>query len=141
MPESVAINEHLSIPRSELQFRFARSGGKGGQNVNKVETRVELLFDIAGSPSLTAEQRERLTARLRNRIDAAGVLRIVAQESRSQWKNREEAVRRFAALLQQALKERKKRKKTKPSHVARERRLEEKRRRGDVKKARRTHDF
>ncbi len=132
----VSINSNLNIPISELQFRFARSGGHGGQNVNKVETRVELLFDVARSPSLSESDRERILKHLQSKIDTAGVLRVVAQESRSQWRNREDAVERFTALLSAALKPRKKRIATRISAGAREKRLEEKRRRSRIKKLR-----
>lgn len=132
----VSINSNVNIPISELQFRFARSGGHGGQNVNKVETRVELLFDVARSPSLSDSDRERILKHLGSKIDTAGILRVVAQESRSQWRNREEAVERFAALLRAALKPKKKRIATRVSAGAREKRLEQKRRRSRIKKLR-----
>jgi ribosome-associated protein len=132
----VSINSNVKIPISELQFRFARSGGHGGQNVNKVETRVELLFDVAQSPSLSDSDRERILKHLKSKIDTAGILRVVAQESRSQWRNREDAVERFAELLRHALIPRKKRIKTRISAGAREKRLEEKKRRSEIKKLR-----
>ena len=132
MANEIIINNNVRIPITELQFRFARSGGKGGQNVNKVETKVELLFDVSSSPSFTDEQRALIQERLTSQIDAAGVLHIVAQESRSQWRNRELAVERFVELLHKALKPKKKRVKTKTPQAAKERRMEEKKRRGTI---------
>ena len=135
------ITPNCRIPLSELKFQFARSGGKGGQNVNKVETKVELSFDVAGSPSLSDSQRHRLLETLGARLDTSGVLRIVSQESRSQWKNREGAVRKFVDILKKALKPRKKRIATKVSHVAKEKRLDQKKRRGAIKKIRSGHEW
>ena len=137
MPETLTIYRELRIPMREIKYRFARSGGKGGQNVNKVETRVELLFDVAHSPTLSDHQRGQLLENLKSRLDTQGILRIIAQESRSQWRNREEAVRRFVELLEKALTPKKKRFLTKVSRIAKVRRLEEKKRRGRVKQMRR----
>ncbi|HAL56510.1 MAG TPA: aminoacyl-tRNA hydrolase [Bacteroidetes bacterium] len=122
MNSVVRISDSLEIPLSELRFRTSRSGGPGGQNVNKLETRVELLFDVARSPSLTEEQREMLLANLQTRIDSAGMLRVVAQEARSQWKNKQEAIEKFTTLLERALRPRKKRVATKPSASSRKKR-------------------
>ncbi len=107
--EKIYINQNLEIPISELRFKFARSGGRGGQNVNKVETKVELLFDVVSSPSLSELQRDSILKNLKSQIDVEGMLHIVSQESRSQWKNRGDAVRKFVELLQKALKPKKKR--------------------------------
>lgn len=130
----------VRIPRSELVFRTARSGGPGGQNVNKVETRVELEFDVAGSRGLSHAQKEVLFERLASRITSGGILRVVAQESRSQWSNREQAIKKFVDLLQKALRPRKKRLPTRPSSSARERRLEAKKRKGEKKRMRGMRD-
>lgn len=137
MDDPIKITNHLSIPLSELEFHFARSGGKGGQNVNKVETRVALLFDVEHSASLSEHQRKRLLDVLQSRIDSKGMLRIVAQDSRSQWQNRELAVKRLAEILQTALKPKKKRIATKTPQGAKERRLVEKKRRGEIIRSRR----
>lgn len=133
---NLIINTALSIPLSEIHFRFARSGGPGGQNVNKVETRVELLFDVLHSPSLTTHQRNVLVHELGSKIDSGGLLHIIAQASRSQWQNRELAVSKFVEILQKALTPRKRRVKTKATRAAKERRLEGKKRRGAIKQTR-----
>ncbi|HEY5615274.1 MAG TPA: alternative ribosome rescue aminoacyl-tRNA hydrolase ArfB [Bacteroidota bacterium] len=131
------ISETLHIPLSELEFRSSRSGGPGGQNVNKLETRIELLFDVARSPSLTDEQRNVLKSNLRSKLDTDGVLRVVSQESRSQWQNKRLAVEKFVLLLRKALKPQRKRVATKPSRSAKEKRLKLKKIRGERKKLRR----
>ncbi len=136
MTEPLIITHTVSIPFSELTFRFARSGGRGGQNVNKVETKVELLFDVLQSPSLSDEERQRVLHRLESRIDSEGILHVVAQEHRTQNKNREEATKKFVALMKQALAKRKKRVKTKPSAAVKEKRLEQKKLRSKIKKLR-----
>ena len=130
------INKKISIPLSELQFRFSTSGGPGGQHANKVATKVTLLFDVAGSPSLDDTSRQRLLTKLANRIDKDGGLKLDVQESRSQHRNRETAVTRFQQLLAAALKPQKKRRKTKPSRAAKERRLESKKKQGKRKQER-----
>ncbi|MCP5100423.1 MAG: aminoacyl-tRNA hydrolase [Chloroflexi bacterium] len=122
----ILIHNQIRIPLSELEFRFATSSGPGGQHVNRSETKVILLFNVATSPSLSDISRQRLLTKLGSRIDKNGVLQIQSQGSRSQHKNRETAVRRFKQLLTEALKPQKKRRKTKPSRAAVERRLTKK---------------
>jgi ribosome-associated protein len=133
----IEVTSELAIPEAEVRFATSRSSGPGGQNVNKVESRVTLLFDLAGSPSLDATQKERLRERLASRIAKDGVLRVVAQKHRTQGANREEAVARFAALLRAALAEEAPRKPTRPTTAARRRRAADKRRRAELKRARR----
>ena len=134
------IMKGTTIPLSELQFRFSRSGGRGGQNVNKVETRVELLFNVHQSPSLSETQRETISKKLDSRIDERGNLHIISQKSRYQWRNRQEAVERFIELIQKALTPKKVRRATKVSNAAKENRLEEKKRRSKIKHLRRVHE-
>ena len=130
------ITRSLSIPTSELRMQRSRSTGPGGQNVNKLETRVTLLFDVAGSPTLTPSQRDRILAMLRTRITKDGVLRVTSQRHRTQGANREAATERFVALLQQALRPVKSRKPTKPTRASKTRRLDAKKQRGSIKKGR-----
>ncbi|MEJ2209038.1 MAG: alternative ribosome rescue aminoacyl-tRNA hydrolase ArfB [Anaerolineae bacterium] len=134
--EALHIGNGVTIPRSELDFRYSRSSGPGGQHAQKSSTRVELLFDVASSPSLDANQQARVMKRLAGYIDAEGVLHLVSQSERSQYRNREEVVERFEALMRQALKRRKRRKPTKPSAASKERRLQRKKRRSQKKKRR-----
>lgn len=130
------ITDSLSISSDELQFRFTRSGGPGGQNVNKTATQVELTFDVLHSPSLDHAQRARLIQSLRRRMDGEGVLHLVSHATRSQVENREDVTARFVALLAGALKPVKKRKPTKPSRAAKEKRIAAKKARGATKKQR-----
>jgi ribosome-associated protein len=132
----VVISHSLKIPIAELQFRTSRSGGPGGQNVNKLETRAELLFDVAHSVYIPEHLRQRLLNNLSFKLDSSGVLRIVAQDSRSQWKNKQLAIERLSSLLKSALKVRKKRISTKPTKTAREGRLRMKKARGETKRLR-----
>lgn len=132
----IHIDRTLAIPAAELDFRFSRSSGPGGQHVQKSSTRVELLFDVAGSPSLTDDQRARISKRLESYLDADGVLHLVSQSERSQWRNRQDVIDRFAELLRSALKRRKKRKPTSPTAASQERRIARKKRRGQKKKLR-----
>ncbi len=126
----------LTIPRAELTYRATRAGGPGGQHVNTSSTRVELTWDVAGSPSLAEEQRERVLARLSRRIDSSGVLRMTDATTRSQHRNRERVTERFAEVLAGAFVEPKKRKPTKPPRASKQARLDEKRKRGETKKLR-----
>jgi ribosome-associated protein len=132
----VRVTETLEIPDGELSFTTSRSSGPGGQNVNKVDTRVTLLFDMAGSPSLSQEQKDLLNARLAGRINKGGVLRVVSQRHRTQSANREAVVDRFARLLREALVPEKERVPVPVPRGAKERRLEEKRHRKRVKRER-----
>ncbi len=130
------INDELSIPLSELSFRFSRSSGPGGQHVQKTSTRVELLFDLANSPSLSDAQRSQVLRRLASFVDTAGVLHLISQSERSQLRNREEVVSRFQSMMREALKRRKRRRPTRPSAESRERRLRKKKERSQIKKGR-----
>ena len=130
------VNDQLSIPLAEVGFRFSRSSGPGGQHVQKTSTRVELLFDVASSPSLTDYQRTRIQERLASHIDSTGVLHLAAQSERSQLRNREEVLARFQALVRGALKRRKIRRPTHPTAASIERRLHAKRKRSGLKQMR-----
>jgi ribosome-associated protein len=132
----IPIDDTLAIPDEEVTFATSRSGGPGGQNVNKLETRVTLRFDLAGSPSLSEEQKARLRERLATRITRDGVLQVSSQKHRSQGANREAAVERFAELLRENLREEPPRKKTRPSRAAKARRLDSKRRQSQRKRER-----
>jgi ribosome-associated protein len=131
------ITPSLVLPESEIQFRFSRSGGPGGQHVNKASTRVELLFDVAGSRSLSDDQRQRIAQRLKRYLGSDGILRVVCDASRSQWQNRATALEKFVALLQTALARRKKRVATRPPTSASEQRSKEKQIRSRKKALRR----
>jgi ribosome-associated protein len=132
----VRVNERLSIREEELSFAASRSSGPGGQNVNKLNTRVTLYFDVASSPSLSEDQKRLILSRLATRISKRGVLSVVSQRHRSQSANREAAVERFVELLQRALEQARPRKKTRVPFAARQRRLEAKTRRSRLKQRR-----
>ncbi len=134
---ALPITPGLAIPPEELHYRFSRSSGPGGQHVNRSETRVELLFDVAHSPSLTAEQRARILARLAGYIDGDGVLHLVSAATRSQLENRLDVTERFRHLLAAALKPPKPRIPTRPGRAAKQARLAAKRARARIKQARR----
>jgi ribosome-associated protein len=126
----------VDIPESELSFRYARSSGPGGQNVNKVATKVTLLFDVAASEQLSPEQKELIVERLANRISRSGMLRITSQRHRSRSANQRDVLNRFAALLDEALHENRERRRTRVPKSQKKRRLEAKRRRSRVKQLR-----
>ena len=128
--ESIRVTRSVTIPRSEIELRFSRSSGPGGQHAQKSDSRVEATFDVERSTALSDAQRRRVIAR------AGPVLRAVAQDERSQWRNRELATERLVETLRTALHVPRRRRPTKPSKAAVERRLEEKRRRSEVKRRR-----
>jgi ribosome-associated protein len=136
--EPILINDALAIAADELQFRFVRSSGPGGQNVNTSSTQVELLWDAAHSPSVTEEQRSLILARLRPLIDKDGILHLASQSTRSQWQNREDVVERFRELLARSQRVAPVRIATRPSRASKRRRLDTKRRRGLLKRQRRS---
>lgn len=133
----IPITPRLAIPRAELTLRATRSGGPGGQHVNTSSTRIELVWNVATSPSLSPVQRERLLTKLAHRLDSDGQLRIVAQEERSQLRNREAAIARFTAMIAQALVVPKVRRATRPTKASKAKRLDTKRHRGAIKRDRR----
>ena len=132
----IPITEHIALEDDEIQESFIRSSGPGGQNVNKTSTGVQLRFNAATSPALTDYVRARLLSLAGSRATADGVIIITATEHRSQLANREEALARLVALIRQATERPKYRRPTRPSKAAKERRMEGKARRGDVKKTR-----
>ncbi|MES2303959.1 MAG: alternative ribosome rescue aminoacyl-tRNA hydrolase ArfB [Gemmatimonadota bacterium] len=134
--DPIRLSAHLAIPRDELLLKATRSGGPGGQHVNTSSTRIELVWDLAGSPSLDEPTRTHLLTRLASRLDGQGRLRLVAQSERSQYRNRAEVIERFAEILSRALIIPKTRKATKPTKASRTRRLDAKKRRGAIKRDR-----
>jgi ribosome-associated protein len=128
------VTRSVALPLSEVDLRFSRSSGPGGQHANTAETRVEAIFDVHASAALTEAQKRRVVAK------AGPVLRAVAQDERSQWRNRELALERLVEQLRAALRVERRRVPTKPTHAARERRREAKQRRSETKKLRRPPD-
>ena len=131
MDEALVVNEELTIPMGEIELRASRSSGPGGQHANVTASRIEAVFDVAASPTLSDEQRSRLQEKLGDRVSA------VAQDARSQARNRELALERLRERLAAALVRPKRRRPTRPSRAARERRLEQKRRTSERKRRRR----
>lgn len=131
------INDQLSIPLSELEYRATRSGGPGGQHVNTSASRVEVVWDVAGSRALEEDQRAWLMARLRPRIDSEGKLRLVASDRRSQLQNKASVTERLRGVVARALVVPKQRRKSTVPRAEKARRLEAKHRRGEIKAQRR----
>ena len=132
----IKVTDTLSIPEEELQFKASRSSGPGGQNVNKLNTRMTLLFDVRNSPSLSQEQKESIRRRLSTRINQEGVLRVVCQRHRTQAGNKRGATERFVEVLVDVLKKRRPRRKTQVSPAVRRRRRAERERRSRLKRKR-----
>jgi ribosome-associated protein len=128
--ESISVTRSVSLPVDEIELRFSRSSGPGGQHAQRTETRVEAVLDVEASSALTPAQKRRVIAK------AGPVLRAVAQDQRSQWRNRELAVERLVDALRTALAVPRRRRPTGPTTASRERRLEGKRRRSETKKLR-----
>jgi ribosome-associated protein len=131
VPESIQVTPRLAIPLAEIDLRTSRSSGPGGQHAQKTETRVEAVFDVAASPTLTDPQKSRLQAK------AGPIVRAVAQDERSQLRNRELALQRLAEAIREGLRVERRRRRTKPTPASRERRLDEKRQRSETKRLRR----
>jgi ribosome-associated protein len=129
--ESIRVTRTVELPLREVQLRTSRSSGPGGQHAQKTETRVEAIFDVEASTALTPAQKARVVAK------AGPILRAIAQDERSQARNRELALERLVEQLRAALRVPRKRTPTRPSRAERQRRLDEKRRRSDTKRLRR----
>lgn len=137
MSRGVRLSFGVSVPEAELDLRAVRAGGPGGQHVNTTDSKVELRWDVATSSALSPPQRARVRERLGPRLTRDGVLILTASEHRSQHRNREAVLARFRALVGEALTPPKTRRRTRPSRGAKERRLENKRRRAEIKRLRR----
>ena len=135
MPDELPVRAGLAIPMAEIELRTSRSSGPGGQHANVTASRVEAAFDVAASRALSDAQKARVTARLGPRVTA------VAQDTRSQTRNRELALERLAARLAHALEVRRPRAATRPTKASKRRRVDAKKRRGDVKRARRRPEY
>ena len=135
MPDFLHIRPGLALPLSEIELRTSRSSGPGGQHANVTASRVEASFDVAASPTLSAEQRARISSKLGARVTAS------AQDTRSQHRNRELALERLATRIAHALEVRRPRTKTRPTRASQKRRVEGKKRRGETKRARRRPDL
>lgn len=138
MNEGLRVDRNVTIPEEEIELKFTPSGGPGGQHANRSATRVELTWNVASSRALDERRRERVRARLRHRIDSAGILRLTSDKHRSQWRNRADVRRRLASLVADALRPPTRRLPTTPTAASERRRLEAKRRRSETKRLRRS---
>ncbi len=134
--DEIKINSTVSIPPNEIEFRFSRSGGPGGQNVNKVSTKVELVFNLETSQSLSKEEKELVRRKLHSSIDTAGNIKIVCQESRSQYANKQSAIEKFTERIRKALVRQIVRVATKPTRTSTQKRIQSKKKHGAIKSGR-----
>jgi ribosome-associated protein len=137
----IRVTRSVTIPESELEFRYVRSGGPGGQHANKTSTKVELTWDVTESSALGPRQRARLFENLGSRIEPSGVLRLRSDKHRSQTRNKEDAIERLRVLVVKGLEIKKDRVATGPTRTAKRKRLDQKRRRSEVKQSRRKPSF
>ena len=136
----IVVSPRLTIPAGELSLAFARSGGSGGQNVNKVSSKVELRWDLATSAAVSEDDRRWLMQRLASKLTQDGILIVVSQLTRDQIKNRDDAASKLALIVRSALERPKTRRATKPSKASKRRRVEGKRHRSQIKANRRIDD-
>jgi ribosome-associated protein len=135
MPD-IPLGRGVSVPEAELDVRAAKAGGPGGQSVNTTDSKIELRWDVAATSALSETQRTRLRERLGSRMTAAGVLILTGSEHKSQHRNREAVLARFRTLVSDALEPPKRRRRTRPTRGSKERRLQAKKQRAEVKKLR-----
>ena len=140
MTDDLRVSRSLTIPADELELRFTPSGGPGGQHANRSATRVEVVWNVDRSRALGDRQRRAIRSKLRHRIDASGNIRVASDARRSQLMNRQDALRRLAQLLGDALVPAKDRIETRPTRASTERRLQDKRRRAEIKRGRSARD-
>ncbi|MFP3895611.1 MAG: alternative ribosome rescue aminoacyl-tRNA hydrolase ArfB [Anaerolineales bacterium] len=140
MDRYIEIGDKATIPVSELEFNFSRSGGPGGQRANRTATRVELLYDIENASTLTDAQRDLLLRKLGHHTDSDGVLHLVSQGTASQWRNRKEVIERFKEVLEEGLETPSERVSTRVPQRAKERRLHDKHHRSRLKEQRKSVD-
>ena len=140
MSTDIVVTPRLTIPAGELSMSFARSGGPGGQNVNKVSSKVELRWNPVTSTALTTDDRALLLERLRNRLTNDGTLIVTSTLTRDQLKNRDDAAGKLALILRAALHRDKPRRETKPTRASKRRRVANKRHRAEIKRGRRVDD-
>lgn len=136
LPDFIEITPTLTIPASELRFHFVRSSGPGGQNVNKLSTKVELYFNVRTSRSFSEDQRALIIKKISSQLDADGNIRVVSQTERSQYANRIKAMSKLGSVLRNALKQPKIRRPSKPTAASKEKRLLEKKVRSEKLKSR-----
>jgi len=134
--DHLVVDDTLAVPLTELRYEFSRSGGPGGQNVNKVNTKVGLRWNVEASEGLTELQKQRFLRRFGNRVNREGDLLVVSQEHRTQGRNRDECLEKLRAMLEEISRPPKTRKRTKPSRGSHRRRLKAKRERSERKKLR-----